>query len=603
VHRSLSRLREILVLLNREVTPFVRWRLAWVLLLVAVSAMLTALSPLALKLLVDGFTEHGHSEVVSPIVLVAIYALSQWLARLADEVRGLMYRRVQWRMLRTLSERLFAHLMRLPLRFHLNRHTGAVSETLTNGLDGLQLVLTQLVITVLPVTGELITVLVVLARMAPPPFLALFCAALFFYAGTFTYSASAVMQCARTASAARVEASAAITDSLLNYEAVKYFTAESMVEERVGNALVRSETEWITCSRLFARSGLLAAAIYAGFLAATTWYATLEVVRGHVTVGDFVLVNTYMLQLVRPVELLGYAMQSCSQGVAMLERLTHLFRETPEPQPGARARHVVGPGTLDFDRVSLSYRKGQPVLRDVSFRLGPKRTLAIVGPSGSGKSSIVRLLMRLLEPDEGRVLLDDVPITDLDLPHLRNAIAVVPQDIVLFNDTLAYNIAFGSAHASFADVRQAARIAHLHELIMSLPDGYETRVGERGVKLSGGERQRVSIARAVLKAPRIYVFDEATSSLDSQTEQELLMSLREIARHSSTLMIAHRLSTILHADEIVVLEHGRIVEQDSHTNLLRQNARYAALWRAQQDGTAALPNLPNDSSAHRPRTA
>jgi ATP-binding cassette subfamily B protein len=248
---------------------------------------------------------------------------------------------------------------------------------------------------------------------------------------------------------------------------------------------------------------------------------------------------------------------------------------------------VPGLGTLEFDRVGLSYRDERTVLQDVSFTIGPKRALGVVGPSGSGKSSIVRLLMRLLEPDRGRILLDGIPIRDLDLPYLRSAIAVVPQDILLFNDTLAYNIAFGRSDTSFGDVQRAARIAHLHEFIMSLPDGYDTRFGERGVKLWGGERQRVSIARAVLKAPHIYVFDEATSSLDSQTEQEILTSLRKIARHSSTMVIAHRLSTVIHADDIVVLEHGRIVERDNHTSLLHQSGRYAAPWRAQQPGTAA----------------
>lgn len=583
---SLSRLRETLVFLNREATPFVRWRLAWILLLVAVSATLTALGPVALKLLVDAFAGHGRGKIISPLMLVALYGLSQWLARVAGEVRAFLYRRIQWRMFRTLSERLFAHLMHLPLRFHLDRHTGAVSETLTSGLEGVQLVLNQLVVTVLPLTAELATVLVVLARMAPPPFLALFCGALILYTSVFRRSAGAVMQSARTASAARVEAGAAITDGLLNYETVKYFTAEPMVQERVGKALARSETEWLTFSRLFARTGALAASIYAGFLAATIGYATFEVLHRHMTVGDFVLVNTYMLQLVRPVELLGYATQSYSQGVAMLEKLTDLLSESPEPQPSVRARRVTGNGTLEFDRVSLSYHKDRAILRDVNFRIAPKRTLGIVGSSGSGKSSIVRLLMRLLEPDRGQILLDDIPIHDLDLPHLRGAIAVVPQDAILFNDTLAYNIAFGRSHATFDDVQQAARVAHVHEFAISLPDGYDTRVGERGVKLSGGERQRVSIARAILKSPRIYVFDEATSSLDSQTEQDILASLREIARHSSTLVIAHRLSAVLHADEIVVLEQGRVVEQDAHTSLIRLNGRYAALWRAQHPTAA-----------------
>lgn len=580
----MSGLREILALLNREATPFVRRRLTWVLLLVVVSAILTALAPVALKQLIDGFTGHGR---LSPMLLVALYALSQWLVRVLGEARGLLYRRIQWRMFRTLSERLFAHLMQLPLRFHLDRHTGAISETLTNGLEGLQLVLNQLAVTVLPVMAELITVLVVLTRLAPPTFFALFCGALIFYTSAFTYSAARVMQSARTASAARLEAAAAITDGLLNYETVKYFTAESMVQERVGKALLRSETEWLTFSRLFARSGLLAGSIYAGFLVATIWYATLEVLRGHMTVGDFVLVNTYMLQLVRPVELLGYAIQLCSQGVAMLEKLTRLFGEAPEPPRTIRARSVAGLGALEFDRVSLSYRKDRTVLRDVSFRVAPKRTLGIVGPSGSGKSTLVRLLMRLLEPDEGRILLDNVPISIVDPSRLRSIIAIVPQDTVLFNDTLAYNIAFGRAHATFADVQHAARVAHLDEFILSLPDGYETPVGERGIKLSGGERQRVSIARAVLKSPRIYVFDEATAALDSQTEQDILANLREIASHSATLVIAHRLSTVLHADEIVVLDQGRVVEQGCHASLLRQDARYAALWRAQQRSTAA----------------
>lgn len=587
MHTSVSRLREILILLAREVTPFVRWRLAWVVLLVSASAMLTAVGPVALKLLVDAFTGHGRPNTVSPLLLVALYAISQWLARVSTEVRGLMYRRVQRRIFRTLSERMFAHLMHLPLRFHLNRRTGAISETLANGLEGLQMVLTQLVITILPVTMEFSTVLVILARMAPPPFLALFCGALVMYAGAFSYSAAAVSASARAASASRVDAGAAMTDGLLNYETVKYFTAESMAQERVGKALARSEAEWRTFSSLFARNGVVIASIYAVFLATTIAYATVDVMHGGMTIGDFVLVNTYMLQLVRPVEMLGTAIQSCSQGLAMIEKLTHLFREVPEPRPRVSTAFVTGPGTLEFDGVSVSYQKDRPVLSDVSFKISPKQTLGIVGPSGAGKSTIVRLLMRLLEPDDGRILLADMPIADLDLPQLRGAVAVVPQDTVLFNDTLAYNIAFGSPHASIADVQKAARIAHLHEFTKSLPDGYDTLVGERGVKLSGGERQRVSIARAVLKSPLIYVFDEATSSLDSKTEQDILASLREIAIYNSTLVIAHRLSTVLHADQIIVLEHGQVVERDTHASLLRQNGRYAALWRAQQHGTAA----------------
>ena len=587
-----SGLREILVLLNREATSFVRWRVAWLLLLVAVSAVLMALGPVALKLLVDGFTAHDRGHPAPPILLVALYTVSQLLARVAIELRNFLYFRIQWRMFRTLSERLFVHLMHLPLRFHLDRHTGALSETLTNGLEGLQLVLNQLLVNVLPVTTELAAIVAVLAHTAPLPLLASFSGALILYISAFTYSAAAVLHSASRASAARIQASAAMTDGLLNFETVKCFAAEQIVQERVGNCLALSEAEWLTFSAVFARSGVVSTSIYAGFLAATTWYAALEVLHHHMTVGEFVLVNAYMLQLVRPVEMLGYAIQSFSQGIAMLGKLTDLFHEVPEPPTDTGIPPLVGPGALDFDRVCLSYRPGRPVLNDVSFRLAPQKTLGIVGSSGSGKSTIVRLLMRLMEPDRGRIMLDGIPISEIDLAALRGAIAVVPQDTILFNDTLRYNIGIGRKAASLAEVEHAARVAHLHEFISGLPNGYDTQVGERGIKLSGGERQRVSIARAVLKSPRIYVFDESTSSLDSETEQDILTNLQEIARHSSTLVIAHRLSTVVHADEILVLEHGRVVEHGSHGHLLSENGRYAALWQAQQHRVAPTPVQP-----------
>jgi ATP-binding cassette subfamily B protein len=306
------------------------------------------------------------------------------------------------------------------------------------------------------------------------------------------------------------------------------------------------------------------------------------------TVGSFVLVNTYMLQVVRPVEMLGYAMQNLSQGMAFLGKMFEIYREKAEPPAGdIPTAGGGGAGRLDFEAVGVSYRSDRVILKGVNFTLPAGKTLGVVGGSGAGKSTLVRLLVRLIEPDCGRILLDGTPTGDLPLSTVRQAIAVVPQDTVLFNETIGYNIAFGKAGSTQAEVEQAARLAHLHDFIMSLPEGYDTKVGERGVKLSGGEKQRVSIARAAIKRPRIYVFDEATSSLDSNTEREILRNLREISRFSTTLVIAHRLSTVVHADEIVVLEGGTIVERGSHAALIRENGRYASLWEAQQQGTVA----------------
>jgi ATP-binding cassette subfamily B protein len=331
--------------------------------------------------------------------------------------------------------------------------------------------------------------------------------------------------------------------------------------------------------------------------------------------------------MMQPVEQLGFAVQAFSQGTALLAKLMELFQEEREPgatQASASAvtlhplsepstpvtdpyhRHrkgkrvanpdeesiealdeTAGPGRLEFDRVSHSYRYDRPLLTDVSFLLPAGNTLGVVGPSGSGKSTIVRLLVRLFEADAGQILLDGVPTSKLSLESLRRAVAVVPQDTILFNDTIGYNIGFGKYGTTQAEIEKAARIAHLHDFIMSLPDQYDTRVGERGVKLSGGEKQRVSIARAALKHPRIYVFDEATSSLDSHSESEILHNLRELSRFCTTLIIAHRLSTVVHADEIAVLESGTFVERGTHTALLGKKARYAKLWEAQQRGSVA----------------
>ncbi len=587
LRNSLASLREVVGLIWTDATGFVRLRLVIALLLIMAASAMTALGPVALKWVVDGFTGQRSGPAISAGVLIGSYVLSQWLARTVGEVRGLVYARAERRMSRMLSERLFAHVMRLPLRFHLERQTGAISQTLDNGLNGYQMVLHTLVFTILPVATELGTIVVVLGKLGQPAFLGLFAGAIVAYAAVFGYSAYTIMSAGSSAADSQVNATGVMTDVILNYETVKYFTAESTVQERVSRALIQTEDGWVRFYRRYAFSGIGVATIFAVFLAVTIVFAARRVGAGRMTVGSFVLVNTYMLQVVKPVEMLGYAMQSLSQGLAFLGKMLALFHEAPEKSVAVGAQPAGGAGRLDFESVGVAYRSDRVILNEVSFALPAGKTLGVVGGSGSGKSTLVRLLTRLIEPDAGRILLDGTSIHELPLARLRQAIAVVPQDTVLFNDTIGYNIAFGKAGCTQAEIEHAARLAHLHDFIMSLPDGYDTRVGERGVKLSGGEKQRVSIARAAIKRPRIYVFDEATSSLDSNTEREILRNLREISRFCTTLVIAHRLSTVVHADEIVVLEGGTIVERGSHAALLRLNGRYAALWEAQQHGTAA----------------
>jgi ABC-type transport system involved in Fe-S cluster assembly fused permease/ATPase subunit len=602
---DVATLSELFSLIWRDATSFVRARLAGVLLLVISASILTAMGPLPLKLVVDGFAGGKRISAISPAGLVVLYVLSQFLARAAVEVRGLIFARVQIRMLRSISERLFAHLMSLPLRFHLDRRTGAVSQALGNGLQGYEMIMHHVIFSFLPVVAELGTIMVVLTRLADPMFLVLFCAAFISYALAFLYSAGTIVGAAQRAAAAHVDANSTMVDGLLCIEPVKYFAAETTVQDRVHGALIRTENEWVAFYRRYAVNGLAVATIFAAFLAATVLYATHEVQSSRMTIGDFVLVNTYILQLVRPIETLGYAMQGLSHGTAMLRKLLELFREQAElqvingkahgrhgPRPGGQdelARHSQhgGRGRLEFDGVSLSYDSGRPVLSNVSFVVPAGRTLGIVGASGSGKSSIVRLVARLFEPSSGRILLDGVPLAQIPLQTLRQWVTVVPQDSVLFNDTISYNIGFGTTDGAGGDVEEAAKVAHLHDFIMSLPHRYETVVGERGVKLSGGEKQRVAIARAVLRRPRVFVFDEATSSLDAQTERVIQQKVRDISRHCTTLLIAHRLPTVSEADEIIVLEGGSIVERGTHDNLLRQKGRYAALWHAQQGSTAA----------------
>jgi len=568
VQRGLGYLREVIALIWSEADRFVKIRLASALLLTLIASALIGLGPVALKLVVDRFAGAAKTSTVPLALVIGLYVLSQGLARSAGEIRAFFYAGAEQRMVRTLSERLFGHVLKLPLRFHLDRQTGAVTQTLTNGMQGYMVVVHTLLFGTLPIAVELATIVVVLSRLDQPAFLVFFSGAIVCYSVLFAFVARRTQKAAKSGSAAQIDANAVMTDSILNYETVKYFAAETLVQRSVRGALVRTEAEWVRFSRQFAINGLCVATVYTTFLALTVLYSARETEAGRISIGTFVLMNAYVLQIVRPVEMLGSAVQALSHGMANLHKMLELFREKSEQLAKGDSALLTGPGAVEFSKVSVSYRSDRAILKEVSFRAPAGKTLGIVGHSGSGKSTIVRLLTRLIEPDSGRILLDGVPISEVSLTRLRESIAVVPQDTILFNDTISYNIAFGKAGSTREEVEAAARLAHLHDFIMTLPEGYETRVGERGVKLSGGEKQRVSIARAVIKQPTIYVFDEATSSLDTRTEREIMQSLRDISFHRTTLVIAHRLSTVVYADHIVVLDAGFIVEQGTHEALL-----------------------------------
>ncbi len=571
-----------------------RARVVASLVLLGASRGVNVLIPIAFGAAVDALTPQGGTAggmaalAVVPVAIVAAYGLSRLLSSALSEGADAVFSRVQGRAMRQIALEVFEHLHRLSLRFHLDRQTGGLSRVIERGTRGMTFVLDFLLFRIAPTLIEILVVAVILWVMFDVGFSAIILLALGLYIAFTLLFTEWRLRFRRQMNETDQEANTKAVDSLLNFETVKYFGNEGHEARRYDASMQRYERAYVRSEVTLNALNFGQQAIVALGLTAVMLLAAYRVAHGQMTVGGFVLVNTYLLQLFQPLNFLGFAYREIKQGLVDMEAMFRLLREEREvaDKPDARPLRVTD-GEVRFDGVRFGYRPDREILKGVSFAVPPGRTLAIVGPTGAGKSTISRLLFRFYDAGAGAVRVDGQDVRDVTQDSLRAAIGVVPQDTVLFNDTIGYNIAYGRPGATQAEIEQAARLAQVHDFVLRLPDGYETRVGERGLKLSGGEKQRVAIARTLLKDPRILILDEATSALDTRTEQEIQAALRDAARGRTTLVIAHRLSTVVDADEIIVLQDGRIAERGSHAALIAEDGLYAEMWRRQSEAVQA----------------
>jgi ABC-type transport system involved in Fe-S cluster assembly fused permease/ATPase subunit len=572
------------------------------LLLLLAAKLATVAVPFTFKWAADALAGQGSAPiaasdwllwvVAAPVAMTIAYGGMRILMAALTQLRDGLFAKVAMHAVRRLAYRTFVHMHELSLRFHLERKTGGLTRVLERGRNGIETIVRMVILQLSPTIIELVFIVVVLMWQFDWRYVVVISITVAVYM-TYTYHATEWrIGIRRKMNDSDTDANVKAIDSLLNYETVKYFSAEEREAARYDKAMARYEDASVSAYTSLAVLNAGQAVIFTIGLAAVMVMCAFEIKSGSKTVGDFVLINAMMIQLYQPLNFMGMVYREIKQAITDIEIMFSILTREPEIKDATNAPQLkVESGTIRFENVRFSYEAARPILKGISFEVPAGKTVAVVGPSGAGKSTISRLLFRFYDLSGGHILIDNQDIAKVTQKSLRQAIGMVPQDTVLFNDTIRYNIRYGRWEATDAEVEEAARLAQIDPLIRIAPKGYETEVGERGLKLSGGEKQRVAIARTILKGPPILVLDEATSALDSHTEKEIQDALERVSRNRTTLVIAHRLSTIVGADEIIVLDGGEIVERGTHHALLAKNGLYASMWNRQREAEEAREKL------------